>query len=443
MTRIAFLRSIEIQQTDPYLSRLDEAFRTKGIQAKLFYTDGDCGPDDFPGESEKLDPSPSCDDIVRKLLEWRADGVVSISIPDECSLRDAIVKEKLARHGIPMVMHGVETTVRLANKWVTKQTVLDHGLNTPPGILVDGDLLNGRNLPVPAYLDFVERKAEELGFPLLSKPLWDCLANGIRYIGSNADLNEYLREPYDGNVVLERCLAGELCSVEIVGSQGRYVVQPLIWKGRTGGEPSFLFEQLRFSAPRRIADARFRSVAARLTRLCAELEIDGAIEVEMIYSDGDYHIIEINPRVSGSTTLSIAASGLNTYECLLQILLGAWPQEHSHVTGGRRRFAFQFPIVSPDVDLLHDAERELDLVRASSFHIDGKVHANMVITCEFGDEMALGAALESLCARHDFLHPSMLGDIESLLARTAEERVAESAFSPAETAWSTLTSVPA
>lgn len=421
MRRVAFLRSIEIQQTDPYLKHLGELFKRRGIKAKLFYTDGSCSRGDFPGESEKLEPGASCDEIVGKLTDWRADGAISISIPDECALRDAIVREKLAILGIPMVMHSVEAAHRLANKWITKQTVLGHGLNTPLGALLDGDILNDRVLAVPAYADFVRHKAEAFGFPLLAKPLWDCLGNGIRYIGSDRDLASFLQQPYDGSVVLERCLLGELCSVEIIGTAGEIVLQPLIWKGPTGGPPSFAFEQLRFSAPRRDADVDFVPVAERLTTLCSELDINGAIEVEMIYSGGEYHVIEINPRVSGSTTLSIAASGLNTYVCLLRMLFGAWSVYQRGVSGQRRRIALQFPMAAPTDHLVRDAHRELELVKANRFHIDGKIYANMVITCEPGAERATGVRLEKLCARHEFVHPSMLAEIQTLLATIASE----------------------
>jgi len=236
------------------------------------------------------------------------------------------------------------------------------------------------------------------------------------------------------------CLTGELCSVEIVGRGGSYVVQPLIWKGPTGGAPSFAFEQLRYSAPRRDADADFRRVAERLRELCVELDVEGAIEVEMIHGDGQYHIIEINPRVSGSTTMSIAASGLNTYECLLQMLLGTWPQTHPSLLREWRRFALQFPIVPPSAELIRDARRELDLVRASSFHIDGKVYASMVITCEFGNVTTLGAKLRSLCSRHDFLQPSMLAEVTNLMARTAGERIRTFPTPPAEADYPVLAS---
>ncbi|MFE0047470.1 ATP-grasp domain-containing protein [Streptomyces albireticuli] len=415
MKRIAFLRSIEVQQTAPYLYGLRDGLDTAGIEARLFYTDGACGPEDFPGTAEKLSPDVSCEELVARLVAWAPDGVVSLSIADENALRDALVKEGLAAHGIPMVMHGVEITRTLANKWDTKELVRAHGLDTPEGILLDGDLLNGRSLAVPAYPELVERSAELFGYPLLTKPLWDCLANGVAFLDGSADLQEYLNRPYDGNAVLEKCLRGELCSVEIVGRDGDFLIQPLIWKGETGGKPEFTFGALRYSAPRPAAEADFAPVAARLRSMCAGIGVEGAVEVEMIYHAGTYQVIEINPRVSGSTTLSIASSGRNTYGCLVDLVRGDWSARRTQAPAGEReRLAFQFPVEGLTDALARALEEELDLVRATRLHIDGQEHGNVIITCEFADAPALGARLHSLRERFGMMPAALVDEIAAV-----------------------------
>ena len=413
MKKVAFLRSIEIQQTVPHLDELGTALRECGLVGKLFYTDGDCRPGEFPGEAEKLPAGVSVEETLRRLRDWGADGVVSLSIPDENALRDALVCEQLA---VPTVMHSVAATALMANKWETKLLVGAHGLDTPEGMLVDGDLLNDRTLAVPAYRDFLGQRAAEIGYPLLSKPLWDCLGNGIRFIAGPDDLEKYLFQPYNGNVVLERCLSGELCSAEVVGADGDHIVQPLLWKGPTGGAPTFAFTTVRHTAPRPEADERFAPVAERLRRLCSALGVRGSVEVEMIYVDGGYQIIEINPRVSGSTSLSIAASGLNTYVAMLDILLGRWRRRYDPSLGTARRVALQFPTspLTPDADA--DVRSTLDVVRSSSFTVDGQRYANMVITCEYSDVDALGDTLAALSQHHDFVAPRVRDAIADVLA---------------------------
>lgn len=131
MTKLAFIRSVEIQQTFPYLAGLKSIFANENISAKLFFTDGECSAEDFPGETEKLPEDISPNDLVEKLLDWRPDSVVSLSIPDEHALRDAIVGEILSDLHIPAVAHPVIAGQILSNKWETKLLVQQFGIKTP------------------------------------------------------------------------------------------------------------------------------------------------------------------------------------------------------------------------------------------------------------------------------------------------------------------------
>lgn len=302
MRRIAFLRSIEIQQTKPYLTSLESRFEREGIEAKLFYTDGDCGPDDFPGTAEKLPGDISPAELAKKVIDWSADGVVSLSIADENALRDAVVKRILEPVGIPMVGHSLAAVHVGSNKWETKGLLRDHGFDIPGGILVDSDVLAGRGLRIPAYVDSILMQASDLGYPLISKPLWDCMGVGMVAISDESELQEHLARPHDGNFILEQCVSGEICSVEVVGARGSYVVQPRVWQGPAEAGPVFNFGRLRYAAPRPGHDEAFAPVAEKLQALCRALDLEGAIGIDMIYQDGRYKILEINPRVTGTTT---------------------------------------------------------------------------------------------------------------------------------------------
>ncbi len=414
MRRIAFLRSIEVQQAAPYLHALRDLLA--GHEVRIFYTDGHCGPEDFPAPAERLKPGITPAELADRLLEWGADGVISLSIPDENAMRDALVKELLEAAGVPMVMTGADATHQLSDKWETKRLLAEHGLTTPEGVLIDGDLLNSRALPVPSYAGFLRWKAERLGYPLLCKPLWDCMGNGITFLAGPEDLDRYLLSPHDGNVVLERCVSGDLCSVEIVGRPGDYFVQPMCWMGPAGGEPEFAFGQLRYSAPRPAADADFVPVAERLKELCGALGVHGAVDVDMIYSGGVYHVLEINPRVSGATSLSIAGSSVNTYVQLLGLLHGDWTADRAEA-GAHRRLAFQFPTGELTEQLLDAARARLDVVRANDFHVGGRTQPNMLITCEFADAAALPGILAELSGEYGLASAEVVAGIAELTAR--------------------------
>ncbi len=415
-TRVAFLRSVEINRAAPHVQHLAEHLHAAGAEAKLFFTEGECAPGDFPGDSERLPERATPWEIAERIRRWRPDAFVSISLRDENAVRDAVVAAELAGGGVATVMHAPRTTCLLANKAETKELLRRSGFDVPGDILVDGDVLNGRTVHIPGYRDHITRAATEIGFPLLCKPLWDSFGNGIRYLDQPADLARLLSRPPDGSVLLERCLTGELCSVEIVGRNGVYQLQPLIWKGPTGGEPSFLFGRLRWAGPRPDAERHFADLAGRLGALCAELELDGAAEVEMIYRDGRYDIIEINPRVSGTTLLSIVASGRNTYADLLAMALGRWPRQERPAPSAAR-WALEFPIGEPTPALLGDTKAAIDVVRVGPLRISGQDYGgNLVASCELGQEAAFLDTLVELDARHHFLETHVLDEIRAALA---------------------------
>ncbi|MFF4325581.1 acetyl-CoA carboxylase biotin carboxylase subunit family protein [Streptomyces sp. NPDC001591] len=423
--RIAYIRSIPISRAGPYIPALARAVADTGREARIFYTDGDCGAEDFPGGSwEKLPEDATPDQIVERIRAWGADGVVSLSFPDEAGLRDAVVKARLARYGIPMVSNGIEPSRLLGDKWETKKILLDHGLDTPPGILVDGTLLKNGASDVPAYAEVIRLKAEEIGYPLLTKAVWGSSGSGIRFIRDRSDLEAYLASPEEGNFVLERCITGELCTVELVGADGEYAVQPLCFTGPTGGEPTFAFWELRSSAPRGADDAAFLPVAQKLKKLCTTLGVTGVINLDIIYSGGSYHVLEINPRVSGATALGVAASDLNTYLAMTEILLGQWQAPAGPVLP-RRRWSLEFPVNNVTDAFVQEAERVVDVVQITpTLVVDGREYGGLMIcSCEYGAEDDFLQRITTLDATHQVLSPDMLAQLKDLLTSPAAQAV--------------------
>ncbi|CAL9642599.1 ATP-grasp domain-containing protein [Streptomyces sp. enrichment culture] len=410
MRRIAFLRSVDIQRADPYIQGIAPALAQLGAEARLFHTDGECGPDMFPGTSERLAPDTTPDEFVDRVLAWGADAAVAISLPDENALRDAVVKTKLEALGIRTVMTPLAATRVLCDKWETKRVLQAYGIPTPPAVLLDSDLLSERTLPVPAYPDAVRLAAQDLGFPLLSK-LWDSTSMGIEFIADPAALDRHLAARPAAHAVLEKAVAGRLCSVDIVGAGGHYTVMPLLWTGTAGGPPLFTFEDVRYVDPTR--DDDFAPTAWRLVQLCTDLGVEGSVNVDMIHADGVYHVLEINPRIGGATTLSVAASGLNTFVALLDILTGTWPGR-SRPTAPAERFAVECLTANPTPELLADLRARIDVVTWHDLIIDGHDFGGMLaFTVNRGDEQRV---LKELTALPGLITAPRLDRIRSLLS---------------------------
>ncbi|MDQ1049358.1 acetyl-CoA carboxylase biotin carboxylase subunit family protein [Streptomyces sp. V4I2] len=411
--KIAFLRSVDIQRADPYIQRTVRDLAGEGIEARLFHTHGQAGDDDFPGGRQAVDPAVTPRELAGLVTRWGADAAVSISLPCENALRDATAKELLDAEGVPTVMTPLTATSLLSDKWETKQLLVRAGLDVPRGFRADSDLLAGRGLAIPAYADALRAQAARIGYPLLSKPLWDSTSFGIRAVPDPAALDAYLLDPPPVSAVVEECVSGDLCSVDIVGEPGAYRVLPVCWTGTAGPEPVFTFADLRWCGPRPEADRAFEPVAARLVDLCEELGVRGSVNVDMIYSGGRYVVLEINPRIGGATTLSCAASGTNTFTALTDMALGRY------APGPVRRTRWAVEFLSPE-RLPRGAREELadrvDLVTAHQLLIDGTDHGDIVVfTLTDGEEQQTVKALEDLHAVTGFPRQEVLDKIRTLL----------------------------
>lgn len=415
MRKIAFLRSVGIQRADPYIQQAVRELAADGIEAGLFCTSGSAGDDDFPGYRKLLDRGVTPRQLADEIVAWGADAAVSISLPCENALRDAATKAVLDAAGIPTIMTPLAATMRLVDKWETKQLCEHAGLKVPDGFRVDSDLLAGRGLPVPGYRDALRVQAERIGYPLMSKPLWDSTSMGISTLGSPADLDACLASPPEVSAVVEQVVEGDLCSVDIVGRPGSYRVLPLCWTGHAGAEPVFTFADLRWCGPRREADAAFAEVARALVGLCGDLGVCGSVNVDMVHSGGQFVILEINPRIGGATTLSCAASGTNTFTSLARMARGL------PVAGGmaqRTGWAIEFLAVDRVPQAVAAELRErAQVVTAHELVIDGVSHGDIVVvTLAEGEEAKTVKTLTELHEATGFPAADVLGKIRSLLS---------------------------
>ncbi|MFG2485639.1 acetyl-CoA carboxylase biotin carboxylase subunit family protein [Streptomyces virginiae] len=428
MRKIAFLRSVRIQRADPYVQQAVRGLAADGIEAGLFHTSGTVGDEDFPGHRERLDRGVTPRELADAVAAWGADAAVSISLPCENALRDATAKTFLDAVGIPTVMTPLAATMLLVDKWETKQLCKRAGLLVPDGFRVDSDLLAGRGLPVPGYRDALRAQAERIGYPLMSKPVWDSTSMGIRTLRSPADLDAYLdvhRAPDPAlpgavsqavSAVVEKVVEGDLCSVDIVGHPGSYQVLPLCWTGRAGAEPVFTFADLRWCGPREEADAAFAEVARTLEDFCGSLGVHGSVNVDMVHTGGRFVILEINPRIGGATTLSCAASDTNTFTSLARMARGLPLPE-----GTAQRVGWAIEFLAEDgipPAVVVELRRRVRVVTAHELVIDGTSHGDIVvITLAEGEENRTVRALTELHEATGFPAAEVMAKITSLLNR--------------------------
>ncbi len=175
-------------------------------------------------------------------------------------------------------------------------------------------------------------------------------------------------------------------------------------------------ERVRICEPRSGAELDFRPVARLLRELCEGIEMRGALEVEMIYADRTYRVIEINPRTSGTTVISTAASGCNTIQCLLDILRGQWSASRARALRRRSHCALQIPVVPPfDGARLRagGAPAALEVVRTRNFAYHGRDFGEVLLRCPVEDAPALEDVLGWLRTDCGFALPESVERLRS------------------------------
>jgi len=285
MVGLAFLRSIEVEQAHPHLAECHSWLNEQGVTSHLIYSDGDVSPRLFGGETTRLPEAGALVDFASAFEHTVPPGGVgvSISIPDENVVRDAVLGSSQTTGGRTVLAPSVSVALTLSSKWETKHALRQHGIPTPRGFYIDGDLLAGRASVQMEYAPALNALARNLTFPVLVKPVWDCLGNGMVQFDERESFSEWLTVGgMNVNCVVEELVDGELCSVEVISDGESVLMQPIVWKGPTISAGTFAFEQVRWSNSSIDMDTTDPGLAIRIRDMCRRDGLRGAYEFEFI-----------------------------------------------------------------------------------------------------------------------------------------------------------------
>lgn len=381
--RIAFIRSVDVKQANPTLKNIKSYAVENDIKLKLFYTDGICNSELFPGEFEKVAEDIGADALSQKIIEWEADVVISISLPDNNAHRDSYIKELLeTKHRIPVIMHPIKTTTLLSNKWETNQWLKRKGYKVPNSILVYGDLLSKRTVTYVSYIQSILSQVKDFQGPYFIKPLWDSMSTGVKKINNIDELENFIyKEKIQYDFVIEEQVTGGLFGLEVVGHNGEYFCQPLVKKCNDTTDSLVPFDHVRFG-PYVMNQNVNQALQKDFIEISKNLDICGSVEFEFIGNETGFYIIEINPRVSGMTNLSSAISGVNTYTSLLQLAMEREPNNIS-----QDRFTLELPLINMSQDKLNDLScfKEIFSINDVIYH-NGTKQYKMLLQVDSLDE---------------------------------------------------------
>lgn len=210
------------------------------------------------------------------------------------------------------------------------------------------ELFRLHNLPTPAYYvaspddeDPLARHGD-FGYPCVVKPAREGSSVGVTIVHAESALAPALEAAacFDGDILVERYIAGREVSVAVLGDRalGAVEIAPRAGfydygaKYQRGGSEYFI--------PPRLSPERYRGVLIQAVRAHQALGCRGATRVDMIVAEsGNEFVLEVN-TIPGMTPTSLLpkiadAAGINFGELCEAILLAATLP--SHRPRGERR----------------------------------------------------------------------------------------------------------
>ena len=356
------IRSLDITQASPFLQMAWQKIKRTHPHSLLFLNDQ---PPD--GEMDRdIDLKAHTLKAIKRVISW--------SIPNERTIEDVTLLKNVK--AIPGPLKAV---YKLSDKRATKTLFEQFALPTPAWEILDREFTHG-----PLLKDNTGSKLEcdlvsHMSFPLIAKPLWDCMGHGIEIIHDERALVLTLCANANRNILIEAFIDGALGCVEIIGTPENYVFQPACYTGQSIHGVRSNFDTIRVSHPDYFKTQLNEDIQSRLCDLLNYVSFSGACCVDFIVKGEDIYFLEINPRISGISCLSSAASGINSFEALYLIANGEWCKTRmskNFINNGAVQIGGQ---LADDFSPILNAEGEkITIFRDEIIHVDGVSSRNII-----------------------------------------------------------------
>ncbi len=261
------------------------------------------------------------EDFVNEIITLKADLAIAMTFwiepYDWLPVSDALVAEKLKAAGIWTICHSVQTALICFDKWRTHNELARLGFYVAPAVFCDHDLYfcAGSNKEVlrNVYKESVLAQIRGLSLPVIIKDTTGLSSYGMTVAHTYGEVAGYLNSKRNNsNRLIEDFISGRQFGLEIYGVPGAYTVLPPF---------EFSVNQYGITSPKQ--SVKFgpcelpQVLREMMLKLAQGLGLCGAAQVDLILdADGTWHIIEVNPRLSGMTYTYASWLGMSVFELL-------------------------------------------------------------------------------------------------------------------------------
>lgn len=325
----------------------------------------------------QMDMQDKTDEFVETIADLAPDVAIAMPGPvggfDWNGIRDAVIAKCLEKKGIKTICYSIETALNTFDKWRMHQVFQQYGFHCPEGIFVHNEMFfAGGDDPFSTgnvYQEMILKQVELSEMPLIIKSTTGSSSTGIFIAHTYEEAKDYLlSEKNDGDVIIEQFIKGEEFGTEVHGCKGNYHVMPpykVFSTAHNEVNDPLGMTTLKYGP---ILDEKYDipSLQKELKRLAETMGFAGIMQIDLMYADGAWYIIEINSRWSGMTTLITASQGRLPYEAYIEQETGS---DTDYSDPGNLTFSCQFKMADASDQLLEQIAEEDRISSVISYEV--------------------------------------------------------------------------
>ena len=277
----------------------------------------------------KMPYTASLDDYMATIEA--ADPDVLISIPtvsrivDWNTITEAIICEKFAKKGVKTFSHSLEAALACYDKAGTHEALEKAGFHHARYLKIDCSMYKTANksrgiLTVNVYREYIRHRLEKMTYPVILKDNTGSGSLGLQKVFCAEDVLKVLdSDLFDNDLIAEEYISGDQFTTEIHGCKGHYSVLPPFSLTMNDEGITDRARGIKFG-PYYRPGMGIEQLQESLKKFAGQIGLNGVANIDLAYHDGEWYVIEINPRWSGATVLLATCEGRGLFDIYLDML---------------------------------------------------------------------------------------------------------------------------
>lgn len=266
-------------------------------------------------------------EIAGEILKLKPDIAIQATFWTEpfdwIPLQDCRIGEILSAHGIKTICHPVETALICFNKRRSRDFLNGNSFAAAKSVYIHHELFRiERSHPEilnNPYQEIIFEKIRKLKFPVIIKDTFGLSSYGMDVVSTfPMAKNILMSKKNSGDRLVEEFLDGPQFGTEIHGTPGNYTIFP-----------PFMFStnQYGITSPKQsvkigpVLNEKYnlQEFFSTMNRLAEKLNLCGTAQVDLVFHNKKWHVLEVNPRLSGLTPAISCSCGKSFEELLLDV----------------------------------------------------------------------------------------------------------------------------